>query len=81
MSTKHTLGALTMLQVLTEQTWPDFSQIRYLLCKPLTHPIYVLSGGFSGDSPIANDITGCTWLCLSHLILVSQSATRVTVHP
>ena len=56
-------GTLTALWVLTEQTWPDFNQITYLLSRPLTCPIYVLSGGFPGDSPTADDIIGNTWFC------------------
>ena len=70
-----------MLWVLTEQTWPDFNQIRYLLSRPLTHPIYVLSRGFPGDSPTADDIIGNTWFCLLCLILVNQSVARVKATP
>ena len=78
---KCTWDALTVPWVLTEQTWPDFNQIRYLLSRPLTHPIYVLSGGFPRDTPITDDVTGHMWLYLSCLTLVSQSAARVKAMP
>ena len=31
-------------------------------------------------SPTANDVTGNTWLCLSHLISISQSAAWLLGH-
>ena len=75
-------GMLTMLWVLTGQTWPNFNQIRYMLSRPLTHPIYVLNGGFPGNSLTADDVIGNMWLlCLSCLILVSQSVARVEATP
>ena len=81
MCAKRTLGTLTAPWVFKEQTWPDFNQIRYLLSRPLTHPICVLSGGFPRGSPFTCDITGHMWFCLSCLTLVSQSAARVKATP
>ena len=53
-----------------------WGQIRYLLSEPVTCPIYVVSGGIPRDSPPNDDILRTMWLCLPHLILISQSAIR-----
>ena len=51
MLAQHAFGGLAALHVLTRLTWSIAVQMRYLLFRPLTHPIYVLKGVFPGDSP------------------------------
>ena len=51
------------------------SEIRYLLSEPVTCPIYVVSRGIPKDSPQLMTLLE-TWLCLPHLVLMSQSVIR-----